>query len=234
MCGNLPFTLDTLLFLSALQKWQLRVCFDFFWSFCIFCPYFRQLHITQLFLVPYGLSVGFPGDSMVKDSACNAGDRGLIPGLGRSPGGGHSNPLWYSCLDDHMDRGAWQVHRIAQNQTWLKQLSSSSNSSLFVFCYLRRHLSRYKHCSKGSQVPAFLNGSWVEFSKTQRRLDSMSTSSLTGHGLFPSALSIEGISMWLGLLTESLSQSWSSHRFSLSSRGENTQMWMLEGPSLGD
>ena len=101
MCGSLFLTPDTLLFLSALQKWQLRVCFVlrfffvlfcFFWSFCSFCPYFPQLHIKQLFLVPYGLSVGFPGDSVVK-TACNAGDRGLIPGLGRSPGGGHSNPL---------------------------------------------------------------------------------------------------------------------------------------------
>ena len=234
MFGNLLFTLDILLFLSALQKWQLRVCFDFFLVFLYFLSIFSPTaHHTAIFS-PLWFICGLPWWLNGKDSACNAGDRGLIPGLGRSPGGGHSNPLWYSCLDDHMDRGAWQVHRIAQNQTWLKQLSSSSNSSLFIFCYLRRHLSRYKHCSKGSQVPAFLNGSWVEFSKTQRRLDSMSTSSLTGHGLFPSALSIEGISMWLGLLTESLSQSWSSHRFSLSSRGENTQMWMLEGPSLGD
>ena len=49
-------------------------------------------------------------------------DVGLIPGLGRSPGGGHSNPLQYSCLENPMDRGAWQatVHRIAKSQTQLK------------------------------------------------------------------------------------------------------------------
>ena len=40
-------------------------------------------------------------------SACNAGDLGLIPGLGRSPGGGHGNPLQDSCLENPMDRGAW-------------------------------------------------------------------------------------------------------------------------------
>ena len=46
-------------------------------------------------------------------------DAGSIPGLGRFPGGGHGNPLRYSCLENHMDRGAWQaaVHRAAKNGT---------------------------------------------------------------------------------------------------------------------
>ena len=43
---------------------------------------------------------GFPGGSEVKASACNAGDLGLIPGLGRSPGRGHGDPLQYSCLEN--------------------------------------------------------------------------------------------------------------------------------------
>ena len=42
---------------------------------------------------------GFPGSSTGKESTCNAGDPGLITGLGRSPGGGHGNPLQYSCLE---------------------------------------------------------------------------------------------------------------------------------------
>ena len=42
-----------------------------------------------------------------KESACNAGDLGSIPGLGRSPGEGNGNPLQYSCLENPMDRGAW-------------------------------------------------------------------------------------------------------------------------------
>ena len=53
---------------------------------------------------------GFPGSSVGKDPAGNSGDArymGSIPGLGRSPGGGHSNPLQYSCLENSMDRGAW-------------------------------------------------------------------------------------------------------------------------------
>ena len=53
------------------------------------------------------------GDSMVKNPPANAGDTSLIPGLGRSPGGGHFNLLEYSCLENPMNRGAWwaMVHK---------------------------------------------------------------------------------------------------------------------------
>ena len=46
---------------------------------------------------------------MVQNPSANAGDIGVIPGWGRSPGEGNGNPLQYSCLGDHMDRGAWQA-----------------------------------------------------------------------------------------------------------------------------
>ena len=61
-----------------------------------------------------------PGGSAVKNPP--AGDMGWIPGWGRSPGGGHDNPLHYSCLENPMDRGAWRVtvHGVAKSQTWLK------------------------------------------------------------------------------------------------------------------
>ena len=49
----------------------------------------------------------FPGGSDSKESACNAGDLGLIPVFGRSPGEGNGNPLQYSCLKNAMDRGIW-------------------------------------------------------------------------------------------------------------------------------
>ena len=49
----------------------------------------------------------FPGGSDSKESSCNAGDLGSIPGLGRSPGEGNDNPLQYSCLENSMDGGAW-------------------------------------------------------------------------------------------------------------------------------
>ena len=57
------------------------------------------------------LLTGLPGGAGGKESACNAGDLGLglIPGLGRSPGEGNGYPLQYSCLENSMDRGAWQA-----------------------------------------------------------------------------------------------------------------------------
>ena len=53
-------------------------------------------------------TAGFPSGSDGKESACNAGDPGLIPGWGRSPGKGNGNLFQYSCLENPMDRGAWQ------------------------------------------------------------------------------------------------------------------------------
>ena len=63
--------------------------------------------------------MGCPGGSDSKESALNAGDPGLIPGSGRSPGEGNGNPLQYSCLGNHMDRGAWwaTVHGVTKSQT---------------------------------------------------------------------------------------------------------------------
>ena len=65
---------------------------------------------------------------MVKNIPANAGDirdAGSIPGLGRSPGGGHDNPLQYFCLENPMDKGAWwaTVYRVPQSQACLKQLA---------------------------------------------------------------------------------------------------------------
>ena len=64
---------------------------------------------------------GFPGGSVVKNLPAKAGDVGLIPGSGRSPGGGIGNPLQSSCLENPTDRGAWQAtfHRVPKSQTWL-------------------------------------------------------------------------------------------------------------------
>ena len=60
--------------------------------------------------------MGFPRDAAVKNLPANAGNRGLIPGLGRSPGEGYGNPLQYSCLENSMDRGAWRapVHEVTK------------------------------------------------------------------------------------------------------------------------
>ena len=64
---------------------------------------------------------GFPGGSDGKESVCCAGDPGLIPGLGRSPEERNGYPLQYSCLENSMDRGAWQatVYGVTKSQTQL-------------------------------------------------------------------------------------------------------------------
>ena len=84
------------------------------------CLIFKQSEIPQSAVVTYCFH--FPNmqnvlpDSVGKESACNAGAPGSIPGSGRSPGEGNGNPLQYSCLENPMDRGAWQatVHGVAQ------------------------------------------------------------------------------------------------------------------------
>ena len=81
---------------------------------------------------------------MVKNPSANSGDirdTGSIPSSGRSPGGGDGNPLQYSCLKNHMDRGAWQVivHRAEKSRTQLKLLSmytSTYTKKVFV-AYLK-------------------------------------------------------------------------------------------------
>ena len=58
--------------------------------------------------------MGFQGGSVVKNPPANSGDVGLIPGLGRCPAGGHCSPLQYSCLENLIERGAWEptVHEV--------------------------------------------------------------------------------------------------------------------------
>ena len=73
--------------------------------------------VIIFFFWPYPTACGgFPGGSVGKESTCNAGDPGLIPGWGRSPGEGNGNPLQYSCLENPRDRGAWQatVHGVTR------------------------------------------------------------------------------------------------------------------------
>ena len=79
--------------------------------------------------------IGFPGDSVSKEVTCNVGDLGLIPGLGRSFGGGHDNPLNYSCLENSMDRGAWwaTVHGVTKNWTQLSNKTQHTVSLHVIY-----------------------------------------------------------------------------------------------------
>ena len=101
---------------------------------------------------------------MVKNLPANAGEErevGLIPGLGRFPGGGHSNPFQHSCLENPMDIGAWQamVHRVAKSWTWLKWLQYTKHlNSTKQAPNSTRHLNK-------NQCQCFLNS----FKKLKRR-----------------------------------------------------------------
>ena len=92
-------------------------------------------HFLNLF---YHFKIEVDGGSDSKESACNVGELGLSPGMGRSPGEGHGNPLQYFCLEKgmlthssilawriHMDRGVWQttVHGVAKSQPWLSDFT---------------------------------------------------------------------------------------------------------------
>ena len=90
---------------------------------------------------------GFPGGSDGKESACNAGDMGLIPGLGRSPGEGNDYPLQYSGLENSMDRGTWQatVHGVTKNWTRLSNFHyviKQVTSTLATSCEELTHWKR--------------------------------------------------------------------------------------------
>ena len=88
----------------------------------------------------------FPGGSNGKESACSAGNPGLIPGSGRSPGEGNGNPLQCSCLENPMERGGWRatVHGVAESRT------QQSNF--------------HHHTEMEDGTSGLLGGSWTQFS----------------------------------------------------------------------
>ena len=91
--------------LSRINMWISNTSVPLTWNYVL---------INELYKIKAGGSDG-------KESACNAGDQGSVPGSGRSPGEGNGNPLQYSCLENSMDRGAWQatVHGVAKSWTRL-------------------------------------------------------------------------------------------------------------------
>ena len=101
---------------------------------------FKTLNVTE----------GFPGASDGKESACNAGDLSSISVSGRSPGGGHGNPLQYSCLDNPMDRGSWGR----------KELDIISIAAAGTFLYSFKYV--YSLLAQMVKNPPAMQETWVQ------------------------------------------------------------------------
>ena len=121
-------------------------------------------HCCYCFLeVTLGL-LGFPGSSVSKESACSAGDLGLIPGLGRFPGEGNGNPLQYSCLENPMDREAWQVTAHGAQESDMTQQLNHHMGVIYVDPQLRLTVDivfilvqTVKHCKPEANGVTSLN-----------------------------------------------------------------------------
>ena len=84
----------------------------------------------------------FPGGSDGKESACNAGNLGLIPGSGRSPKEGNGNPVQYSCLENSMNRGAWRASICVVTKRWTKL--SDQHFHFYVTMYTDCKIQHFK------------------------------------------------------------------------------------------
>ena len=117
------------------------------------------MYVVHLYL----FIMGFPGDLDGKESACNAGDLGSIPGLGRSPGEGNGYPLQYSCLENSKDRGVWKAI-----VTWVtKELDRTEQLTLTYSCidghlfliFLSASFSCLSYSLSTVDVPSTVNSS---------------------------------------------------------------------------
>ena len=155
---------------------------------------------------------GFPGGSVVKNLSASAGDTrdaGLIPGSGRSPGGGNGNPHQYFCLENSMDREAWQatVHGVTKSQRWqsthtqvpLSFKVCSNSCPLSQWCYLIISSSSvpFSFCLQSFSASGSFPMSWLFPSSGQSNGASASASVLPMNiqGWFPLGLT-RLISLW--------------------------------------
>ena len=99
-------------------------------------PFSNHIILWVFFLSPEiafrVLFMGFPGGADSKESACNTGDLGSIPGSGRSPGGGHGNPLQYSCLENSMDRDTGKLQSMGLQRVGRNWVTNTLTFSLLI------------------------------------------------------------------------------------------------------
>ena len=114
--------------------WSLLNCsfqhYGFIWLAEYWYPWWNKVISTEIWTSQVVL--------VVKNSSANTRDVGSIPGLGRSPGGGHGNPLQYSSLENPKERGTWwpTVHRVAKSWVPLQHLSSTEIHQLYKMHFL--------------------------------------------------------------------------------------------------
>ena len=132
--------------------------------------------------------LGLPYSSDGKESACRVGDPGSIRGLGRSPGGGQGNPLQYSCLENPMDRGAWQatVHSVAKSQTRLKWL----NTHRIVLSFLLPHGKGLLRCCNKWIVQFIQEASCIRLPLTEGFFLNLLQLIFTSQQLAPASLAL--------------------------------------------
>ena len=126
-------------FLPYMTQWKQHTGLKLCISHCQLWP--QGLVYTQLLYLPWSvLELGFPGGSDGKESACNAGDLGSIPGLGRPPGGGPGNPLQYSCLENpHGQRSLVGYSPWGRKESDMTERLSTAHIGIYLFLYI--HLS---------------------------------------------------------------------------------------------
>ena len=143
----------------------------------MFFPWNQRI-VLRLFL-----DSGFPGGSGVKNPPASAGDLGLIPESGRSPGGVNGNPLQYSCWDNPVDRGAWQVivHWVPKCRTRLSMHACRCRLTIYVFSFQFLVISDCIHVLSSSM------GWWIIF-KSQPNLTVPGTQGMSSVSLLRTEL----------------------------------------------
>ena len=129
-------------------EYDKRCAKGLFWTFLNGC---HRLHVIENEVLRGSLN--FPGGSVVKNPPANAGgagDVGLIPGLGRSPGGEKGHLFQCSCLENPMDRGARgaTVHGVTKSQTWLSDWAHTTHNSLLKGCLLLKKKKKQQKDTK--------------------------------------------------------------------------------------
>ena len=113
----------------------------------------RNCHVMELKFKTGHLTLGFPGGLDNKESACNVGNLGSSPGSGRSPAGGHGNPLQYSCWENSMDRGAWGLQSIRSQSDWVTNTHTHTHTHTIRLYQPSEFMSK----SKAHALPLFHN-----------------------------------------------------------------------------